>query len=393
MNQAPASWKTPQNFLLIISIIVPIAFSSWMALLNNFVVEKAHFDGADIGLLQSVREIPGFLAFTAVFVLLFIREQRFMLLALAMLTIGTAITGLFPSLFGLLMTTLLMSTGFHYFETLKQSLSLQWLNKDEAPEMLGKLISVGALASLLTYGALWIMLEVVQLDFAWVYMISGGVGLVLVLWIALAFPEFRSETPQNKKLVLRKRYWLYYALTFMSGARRQIFTVFAGFLMVEKFGYSAADITLLFLINYLFNFLFAKRIGRFIGVVGERKALMFEYTGLILVFVGYAMVTTAEWAAALYVVDHLFFALALAIKTYFQKIADPADMASTAGVSFTINHIAAVVIPVTFGLIWLVSPAAVFYIGAGMALVSLVLSLNIPGKPQEGNEVRVLRWS
>ncbi|GAA5645820.1 MULTISPECIES: MFS transporter [Vibrio] len=393
MNQAPASWKTPQNFLLIISIIVPIAFSSWMALLNNFVVEKAHFDGADIGLLQSVREIPGFLAFTAVFVLLFIREQRFMLLALAMLTIGTAITGLFPSLFGLLMTTLLMSTGFHYFETLKQSLSLQWLNKDEAPEMLGKLISVGALASLLTYGALWIMLEVVQLDFAWVYMISGGVGLALVLWIALAFPEFRSETPQNKKLVLRKRYWLYYALTFMSGARRQIFTVFAGFLMVEKFGYSAADITLLFLINYLFNFLFAKRIGRFIGVVGERKALMFEYTGLILVFVGYAMVTTAEWAAALYVVDHLFFALALAIKTYFQKIADPADMASTAGVSFTINHIAAVVIPVTFGLIWLVSPAAVFYIGAGMALVSLVLSLNIPGKPQEGNEVRVLRWS
>ncbi|NAW60350.1 MULTISPECIES: MFS transporter [unclassified Vibrio] len=393
MNQAPASWKTPQNFLLIISIIVPIAFSSWMALLNNFVVEKAHFDGADIGLLQSVREIPGFLAFTAVFVLLFIREQRFMLLALAMLTIGTAITGLFPSLFGLLMTTLLMSTGFHYFETLKQSLSLQWLNKDEAPEMLGKLISVGALASLLTYGALWIMLEVVQLDFAWVYMISGGVGLALVLWIALAFPEFRSETPQNKKLVLRKRYWLYYALTFMSGARRQIFTVFAGFLMVEKFGYSAADITLLFLINYLFNFLFAKRIGRFIGVVGERKALMFEYTGLILVFVGYAMVTTAEWAAALYVVDHLFFALALAIKTYFQKIADPTDMASTAGVSFTINHIAAVVIPVTFGLIWLVSPAAVFYIGAGMALVSLVLSLNIPGKPQEGNEVRVLRWS
>ncbi len=74
--------------------------------------------------------------------------------------------------------------------------------------------------------------------------------------------------------------------------------------MVEKFGYSAADITLLFLINYLFNFLFAKRIGRFIGVVGERKALTFEYVGLIFVFVGYGLVQTAEWAAALYVVDH-----------------------------------------------------------------------------------------
>ncbi|HCM0694409.1 TPA: MFS transporter [Vibrio parahaemolyticus] len=353
MNTSSHGWRTPQNFLLLISIIVPIAFSTWMALLNNFVIEKANFDGADIGLLQSVREIPGFLAFTAVFVLLFIREQRFMLVSLAMLTLGTALTGYFPTLYGLLFTTLLMSTGFHYFETLKQSLSLQWLSKEEAPEMLGKFISVGALAS----------------------------------------PQFKTAVPQNKKLVLRKRYWLYYALTFMSGARRQIFTVFAGFLMVEKFGYSAANITLLFLINYLFNFLFAKRIGRFIGVVGERKALTFEYVGLIFVFVGYGLVQTAEWAAALYVVDHLFFALALAIKTYFQKIADPADMASTAGVAFTINHIAAVVIPVTFGMIWLVSPSSVFYIGAGMAAVSLLLSLNIPAKPEEGNETRLLRWS
>ncbi|ANQ19995.1 MFS transporter [Vibrio natriegens] len=393
MNTSSQGWRTPQNFLLLISIIVPIAFSTWMALLNNFVIEKANFNGSDIGLLQSVREVPGFLSFTAVFVLLFIREQRFMLVSLAMLTLGTAITGYFPTLYGLLFTTLLMSTGFHYFETLKQSLSLQWLSKDEAPEMLGKFISVGALASLVTYGALWVMLEQLKLDFQTVYMVMGGIGFVLILVMAFAFPQFKSTVPQNKKLVLRKRYWLYYALTFMSGARRQIFTVFAGFLMVEKFGYSAADITLLFLINYLFNFLFAKRIGRFIGVVGERKALMFEYVGLIFVFVGYGLVQTAEWAAALYVVDHLFFALALAIKTYFQKIADPADMASTAGVAFTINHIAAVVIPVTFGVIWLVSPSSVFYIGAGMAAVSLLFSLNIPAKPEEGNETRVLRWS
>jgi len=114
MFDKTASWKTPQNFLLLISIVVPVAFSSWMALLNNFVIEKANFDGADIGLLQSVREIPGFLAFTVVFVLAFIREQRFMLISLAMLTVGTAITGLFPTLTGLLLTTILMSTGFHY---------------------------------------------------------------------------------------------------------------------------------------------------------------------------------------------------------------------------------------------------------------------------------------
>ncbi|WP_086981166.1 MFS transporter [Vibrio aphrogenes] len=389
---SPKTWKTPQNFLLLISIIVPIAFSSWMALLNNFVIEKAAFTGADIGLLQSVREIPGFLAFTVVFALLFIREQKFMIVALVMFSLGVAITGFFPSLFGLLMTTLLMSTGFHYFETLKQSLSLQWLNKDEAPEFLGKLISVGALASLLTYGALWVMLEVAKFSYWQVYLITGGIALLITLFMSVSFPQFESTTIQNKNLVLRKRYWLYYALTFMSGARRQIFTVFAGFLMVEKFHYSAADITLLFLINYAFNFLFAKKIGQFIGVVGERKALIFEYCGLVCVFVGYAWVENSHVAAGLYVVDHLFFALALAVKTYLQKIADPKDMASTAGVSFTINHIAAVVIPVTFGLLWLHSPAAVFYIGAAMAVVSLILSCNIPRMPKPGNEVCRFKW-
>lgn len=391
--QSLAHWKNPKTFLILISIVVPIAFSTWNALLNNFVIEKAAFTGADIGLLQSVREIPGFLAFTAVFILIFIREQKFMILSLVMLAVGVAITGFFPSVYGLLCTTLLMSVGFHYFETLKQSLSLQWLTKEEAPEMLGKLISIGALASLCTYGVLWVLLEVVQLEFKWIYLIAGTIALMVTVFMWLSFPNFESETPQTKKLVLRKRYWLYYALTFMSGARRQIFMVFAGFLMVEKFGYSAADITLLFLANYTFNWLFAKKIGRWIGVVGERKALMFEYIGLIFVFVGYALVQTSEMAAALYIIDHLFFALALAIKTYFQKIADPADMASTAGVAFTINHIAAVVIPVSFGLIWLVSPAAVFYVGAAMAFISLLLSLNIPEAPQEGNETRILKWN
>ncbi|OLQ72740.1 hypothetical protein BIT28_05965 [Photobacterium proteolyticum] len=386
-------WQTPQTFLILISIIVPIAFASWQALLNNFVIEKAAFTGADIGILQSVREIPGFLAFTAVFMLLFIKEQKFIVLSLAMLATGVAITGFFPSFAGLLCTTLLMSVGFHYFETLKQSLSLQWLSKDQAPEVLGKLISIGALASLITYACLWVLLEQLALDFKWVYLIAGAVSLSLVIFIWLGFPTFEAKTAQHKKLILRKRYWLYYALTFMSGARRQIFTVFAGFLMVEKFGYSAADIALLFLINHLFNWLFAKKIGQLIGKVGERKALIFEYIGLILVFVSYAFVESAQWAAGLYVIDHLFFALALAIKTYFQKIADPADIASTAGVAFTINHIAAVVIPVGFGLLWLVSPASVFIAGALMAGLSLILAFNIPSQPEQGNEVIKLRWA
>jgi hypothetical protein len=364
-----------------------IGFATWMALLNNFVIEKAAFTGAEIGLLQSIREIPGFLAFTAVFVLLILKEQTFAYLSLALLGIGVAITGYLPSVFGLYFSTFIMSVGFHYYETLKQSLSLQWFSIDEAPAMLGKLIAASSAASLAAYSFLWLAMDQLGLSYRAIYLVGGSVCLCLTLLTWLAFPRFKSKTPQRKHLLMRKRYWLYYALTFMGGARRQIFTVFAGFLMVEKFGYSVSDIAALFIINHLFNWAFAGRIGALVGRIGERRALTFEYCGLFCVFTAYAFVNDATWAAGLYVADHLFFSLAIAIKTYFQKIADQADMASTASVAFTINHVAAVVIPALFGLVWLVSPMAVFLMGSGMSVLSLLLARNIPSAPSAGNEV------
>ncbi|GAB1269149.1 MFS transporter [Aurantivibrio infirmus] len=385
------SWQTPKNLLLLMSIAMPVAFATWSALLNNFVIEKAAFTGAEIGMLQSLREVPGFLAFTAVFVLLILKEQRFALVSLLVLGLGVAITGLFPSVIGLYCTTVLMSIGFHYFETIKQSLSLQWLSKAEAPKALGQFISVGALASLVVYSFLWLNGEYFHLDYLAIYLLGGGTCILLTLFMYFGFPTVKTAVPQHKHLVFRKRYWLYYALTFMSGARRQIFTVFAAFMMVEKFGYGVSDIAVLFLINHLVNWLIAGKIGALIGRIGERHALTFEYIGLIGVFVSYAFVTNGQVAAGLYIVDHMFFSLAIAIKTYFQKIADPEDMAATASVSFTINHIAAVVIPVLFGFLWLVSPSSVFLLGAGMAGISLVLARNIPLVPEKGNEVVVGR--
>ena len=381
------AWQTPQNLLMLMTVAMTLAFATWMALLNNFVIERAAFTGKEIGLLQSVREIPGFLAFTAVFVLLVLKEQSFAYLSLAVLGIGVAISGYFPSVVGLYLTTFIMSVGFHYYETVKQSLSLQWLSIEEAPAVLGKLIAVASLASLIVYGSLWLGQRYFFFSYEWVYFIAGASCFLLAVFMWLAFPRFASAVPQRTHLLLRKRYWLYYALTFMGGARRQIFTVFASFLMVEKFGYSVSDIAALFLINHAFNWAFAGRIGALVGRIGERKALTFEYCGLICVFTAYAFVDNATWAGVLYVADHLFFSLAIAIKTYFQKIADPADMASTAGVAFTINHIAAVFIPALFGLVWLVAPALVFLMGAVLAFVSLILARNIPSNPRKGHEV------
>lgn len=380
--------QNPELFLYLLAAAVPISFGIWQALLNNFAVEQAAFGGREIGILQSLREIPGFLAFTAILLLAVISEQRLALVSILVMGIGTAITGMFPSELGLYCTTVLMSVGFHYFETINQSLSLQWFDKKNAAHKLGRVLAIGSFASLIAYGLVWLVLEVFQFSMPILYGLGGGISVLVAVYCWLMFPKFPEKVEQHKKLVVRKRYWLYYALVFMGGARRQIFVVFASFLMVEKFGFSASEVALMFLLNGIINMIFAPRIGKLIDRWGERRTLTLEYVGLIIVFVGYAFVSDPMIAVVLYVVDHILFSMAIAQKTYLQKIADPKDLASTAGVSFSINHIAAVILPVLYGVLWIKSPMLVFITGAILAGISLLLARLVPRDPQEGNEVR-----
>ena len=383
-------WRQPIGLLVLMALAMPIAFSTWSALLNNFVIEVAQFDGADIGLLHTVREIPGLLAVGVIALLLFIREQVLGLVALVLLGVATALTAYFPTLGGILMITLLSSIGFHYYETVNQSLQLQWIEKKKAPQVLGWLLAVGSGGTLVAYGLIILTWRAYDLSFSTVYWAGGGFTALVALAAFLLYPQFQSHTPQRRTMVLRRRYWLYYALQFMAGARRQIFVVFAGFMMVERFGFDVQQIAGLFMATLVLNMAIAPVLGRVVAVFGERAALVFEYIGLAAVFLLYAGIYYFGWgvtlAVALYIIDHLFFSLALAIKTYFQKIADPADIAPTAAVAFTINHIAAVFLPAVLGLLWLVSPMAVFLMAAGMALASLALATLIPRHPEPGRE-------
>lgn len=382
------SWQNPEVCLVLIAAAGPFSFAIWMALLNNFAIDVAQFTGREIGILQSLREIPGFLAFTAVFLLLLMREQVLAVVSLAVLGFGIAITGLLPSEYGLYFTTVLMSIGFHYYETIQMSLSLQWLPKERAPRVMGWQLSAKSVAAIIAYGFSWVMLEQFDIAFAWLYALGGGATILMAIFIWTAFPRIDGHEPQHKSMIVRKRYWLYYALTFMGGARRQIFVVFAGFLLVEKFGFPATTVAALYLANHVVTSLVSPKIGSLITRFGERSILIFEYIGLIIVFGSYAFVESPMIAAILYVVDHIFFSFAIAQKSYLQKIADGKDIAATSSVSFSINHIAAVVIPWVFGaFLWVQSPSYVFVAGAGMAFISLLLSLNVPRKPEPGNEV------
>jgi len=379
-------WRSAPVFLMAMSAVMQVAFAAWMLLTNNFAHEALGFSGREIGIQQSIREIPGFLAFAAVFLLFFAREQTIAYLSLILLGGAAAVTGWFPSFTGFLITTFISSVGFHYYETMQQSLSLQLLPKATAPAVMGRILSVGSMAQLVTFGFVFGAWYWLSLPFSQIFFITGCFTVVGAIWLWVTFPSFNGEVVQHRKLILRKRYWLYYALTFMGGARRQIFMVFAAFMMVERFDFQLHQVAVLAIANGIITMFLAPVIGRWIVRFGERRMLQIEYVGLILVFTAYAFVPNWWLAVGLYLLDHVFFAIAIAMKTYFQKIADPADIAPTAGVAFTINHIAAVFIPVLFGMIWMFSPSAVFLAGAAMALVSFMLACMVPRMPAPGYE-------
>jgi hypothetical protein len=380
MNIKASFFASREQLLYLLAAAVPIAFTAWNALLNNFVVEVAGFNGEKIGLLQSIREIPGLLAFSIVFILMIFRQQTAAYVSLFLLGLGTLLTGFFPSTIGLYATTLLMSVGFHYLETLHSSLSLQWIQKEQAPSFLGKLSALRSFMALFILGLLYIMMQILNIGYIAVYVFSGGVTMLLAVIAWMGFEHFKDDVVQETRLFLRKEYWLFYILTFLAGARRQIVVVFAGFLLVEKFHFSAENMLLLLIANTIINMICAPYAGKLIERFGENLSLKLEYICIVLIFILYGLVQSQIMAVALYILDNLFYTIAIALKTYFQKIADPKDISVTSGVASAINHIAAVFLPFTLGIIWIYSTSAVFFIGAAIAMVAFLLTFLLPKK-------------
>jgi hypothetical protein len=371
MDYKQKAGKDPMyRYLIVLTVCSTIGLQAWLTLFNNFAVDVAGLKGSHIGVIQSVREIPGFLALLAVFVIMFIREHRLSALSVLLLGLGIALTGLFPTYFGLLITTLVMSFGFHYFETTNMSLTLQYFDKGTSPWVFGKQRSFAA-ASNVAVGILIYFLAFL-LDFTGIYLLLGSLIVLTGVWAMMQDPSDTQIIPQRKRMIVRKKYWLFYFLTFMAGARRQIFMAFAVLLMVQKFKYSVQEITILFVINNIINYYLSPLVGKSIIRFGERKVLSLEYFSLIFIFLAYATTTSKLLVAVLYVLDHILFNFAIAIRTYFQKVGDPRDIAPSMAVGFTINHIAAVFLPAIGGLLWMVDFRIPFIGGSVMSVISLI---------------------
>jgi predicted MFS family arabinose efflux permease len=347
-----------------------VGLQGYTILFNNYSVEVVGIDGQGIGIIQSIRELPGFLALLAIYVMMVIKEHRLSALSIILLGIGTAMTGLFPTLAGLSFTTLIMSFGFHYFETTNQSLTLQYFSTGVAPLVFGRLRSLAAVASIASGVLVWVLWK--TMSYRAIFLIIGFIVICAGIWGMYQEPTHASVPKQHQRMFLKRKYILYYFMTFLSGARRQIFMVFSMFLLVKMFKFSLGDMALLFIVNNLVAYVMNPVIGRAIVRYGERTISSIEYIGVILIFLTYAYTGSKLLVSLMYVLDSLLFNFSVAIRTYFQKVGDPRDIAASMAVGFTINHIAAVFLPAIGGYLWMINYRIPFQVGAFLGLVSLI---------------------
>jgi len=371
------------RFLVVLTAASTIGLQGYTILFNNFAAEVVHLNGSQVGIIQSVREIPGFLTLLLVFVLLLVREHRLAALSVALLGLGTGITALYPTYGWLIFTTVVMSFGFHYFESTNQSLTLQYFSTSLSPHIFGRLRALGAVSSVAAGVLVYLLGAVAQ--YREIYLVIGVLVLLAGVWGLFQNPVHDGVIPQRKKMILRRRYSLFYILTLLSGARRQIFVVFSILLLVQVFHFSVRDMTLLFIVNNIVAYLLNSVIGKAINRFGERSISTIEYLSVIVIFLVYAYSSSRTLVMFMYIFDNIVYNFDVAIRTYFQKVADPADIASSMSVGFTINHVAAVFLPALGGYFWMIDYRIPFIAGSALGVVSLVAAqwMRVPAKQAE----------
>jgi len=360
-------------YLMISNFLMAFGYRIWEATFNNFAVEEMDVGPAGIGIIQAVREVPGLIGFAVALLSLIISEVRIMALSISVLGVGIIMTGESLSIPVLMVSTVVMSMGFHFFHPSSNAVVLMVVGEQNAPKRIGQLRSLSAFAALSATGLVFLFAESWGLRKLYVIV---GMGVTFAGIILMLHGGPKEALPTHRRVRFRRRYWLFYTLAFLMGSRRHIFTTFAIFLLVREYGISVQTTATLFLINALLNVYSMQRIGILIGRIGERTMLSIAFSTLCFVFLGYAFIKSIAILYVLFVLDNILFGFNMALPTYFQKIALTREEI-TSNISFqqTINHVSAIIVPIVGGAVWeLFGSEAPFLIGFCIVFISLILT-------------------
>lgn len=358
--------------LLISSFFMGIGFNVWMAVFNNFAVEELSIGAAQMGILQSLREVPGVLGFATSYLALLFPELTLASVSVVWTGLGLGLMALATGVVNLLVYLMVFSTGFHIYYPASSAVALMESEGGETPRLLGRMGSVNALAAVLATA--FVFLAVGPLGFRWTLAIAGAVTVVGGVF-CLRSGHRQQSLQKQQKVTFRARYWVFYALTFLMGSRRHIFSTFAVFLLVNNHGISAQTTAVLYLASSLLVTYAANLQGRLVANLGERVTMTGYFLVIVLICLGYAYISWLPLLYVLFVGDAVLAGFGIAVNSYFRKIAPESEVTANMSMSQTINHISALFVPALGGLVWeRLGFQSTFIFGAVVAAICLVVS-------------------
>lgn len=356
-------------------------FTIYMGVFQNFFREVLKGEPFGLGALESMREIPGLIAALMAGALVALAESRVAVIGIFITGLGIALTGGTESYWPLVGVTVFWSVGFHLWSTVSPAITLTLAKGTEGGRHLGRMRSVGAVATIVGLGLAWLASLLPTKPPYWLYFAVAGTAIMAAAYLASRLSH-RASGGKRQRLILRREYGLFYLLTFLEGCRRQIFSIFALFTLIKVYNIPLTTVLLLSLINAVLSALTSPRMGKYIDRVGERRPLTIYAVGIIAIFIGYATIPNPYWLCALFVVDNVLFTFSIGFNTYLHRIVRPGELTPCLAMGTTMNHIAAVGLPIFGAWVWMETGdyRLPFFIGAGLAVVALWATQKLPSE-------------
>lgn len=362
-----------------LTFLFSFGFAVYMGVFQNFFREAIGGDELQLGVLEALREVPGLLAALMAGTLVAMAESRVAALGLILTGIGIGLSGEVNTFWALVGISVFWSVGFHLWSTMQPAITLTLARGEEGGRHLGRMRGVGAAATIVALGASWLLSRFTP-DMPYrVYFLAAGLAIVASGVVCLLLSPHASGG-KRQPLVFRREYGLFYLLIFLEGCRRQVFSIFALFTLIKVFGTPLETVLLLSFVNALLATATSPWIGRFIDRRGERFALTLYAVGLVGVFLGYALVPNVLVLYGLYLLDNVLFGFSVGFNTYLHRIVRPGELTPSLAMGTTMNHVAAVTLPVIGAWVWKASGQyqLPFLMGVGLAVAALLATRWLP---------------
>ncbi|MFN5933357.1 MAG: MFS transporter, partial [Roseiflexaceae bacterium] len=306
--------------------------------------------------ITAIREIPGFLILflTALFYRLSL--PRLTTLALMTLALGYALFSIATDFATVTPWVIVSSMGYHTWLQTQHALAMSTTSEDKAGTVLGTVTALGNMGGLLAMVLMAVGFQYGWFDFTSAFYLLGLAAAAAGVAI-YAFPNLKDGIPhpaetKREPIVIHKDYRFYYMLNLLDGGRQQIFFSFGLYILVENYDLSVSQLTMLLIAVNVINTLIGRRVGKLIDRYGERPMLAAANVLYVVALAGYAFINNIWIVLACYTIYSIIFPISwIGANTYLRKVASQADIAPSIAMGLTMQHVAAVIVPLAAGYI------------------------------------------